>query len=440
MYFPLDAAQLAAEVESGSVVQAARGKGEWQNLTGVDQLARFVDSTLKCGLELAQVLTPPVARAGLLLSDASGRIEQVLLQCPGQGTAQRMAPAWNILSQELSPQAKMVVVIPAGPDGQKVQETLQREISQPDKLHFLTNSNPYPMTVWSRDSVLPIADAQGQTTLLIPQRSFWAGGDLEGNTGDLSVPWVMAESKLDLPVQVKPQPWISLDGGNVVNNATTAFVGQDSLDNTEKLLQERGSKAKALTQLETVLGKAVVVLPQAAFHLDLFCTPLGERKVLVGDPRLALDLLASLSAEQRAQVESTLASAAEVKPEGLLARYTGEGQEKFDQTAALLIDLGYEVERVPCLLPGRRGDPTLSYNNVLIEDYQEADGSPVKKVYLPEYGCQPLDEAARQTYEVAGYTAVSMPLAQLSCKMGSLRCSALPTRRSNDLKGPQVLP
>jgi len=430
MYFPLDAAHLAAEVESGGVFQGSRVKGEWQNLTGVVQLARFVGSTLKCGLELAQVLAPPVAQASLLLSDAAGRIEQLLLQCPSSGTARRMAPAWDILSQELSSAAKMVVVIPAGPEGQKVQETLQREISQPDKLHFLTNSNPYPMTVWSRDSVLPMEDAQGRTTLLIPQRSYWAGGDPEGNTGDLSVPWVMAESNLGVPITVRPQPWVSLDGGNVVNNSTTAFVGQDSLTNTEKLLRERGSETLAITQLETVLGKTVVVLPQAAFHLDLFCTPLGERKMLVGDPRLALDLLASLSVEQRAEVEIALASQAQVKPEGLLARYTGAGQAEFDQAAAQLIDLGYEVERVPCLLPAERGDPTLSYNNVLIEDYQESDGKQVKKVYLPEYGCQPLDDAARKTYERSGYTVVAMPLAELSCRMGSLRCSALPTRRS----------
>lgn len=435
MYCPLNAASLTDSLEKGRSAQVAFVDGPWQDLTSPARLAQLVQSNLRCGLQLAQALAPPVAQSGLLLSDASGKIEQLMLQCPGRGSAEALAPAWSRLSEELSAEAKMVVTVPPGKDGQEVQDYLLQHVAHPEKMQFLTNAHPSRMSVWSRDSVLPVVGPDGQTTLVVPLRRSWAGSNPEQDTADINVPWLMAGSNLEHPVKAAPQLWVSVDGGNVVSNATTAFVGSDSLRNTVQLRAEQGkaaSEEEALQDMQDLFGKNIVILNQggqAAFHVDLYCTPLGEKKVLVGDPGLALKILDGLPPKERYEAEKSLADKAELMRDGLFDKYrqahgSPEAQSRYDEVAAQLEGLGFEVERIPCLPPGKLGHPSLSYNNVLVEEYDE-----VKKVYLPQYDCPPLDQAASALYQSLGYTVVPLPLTELSKMQGALRCSALPTNR-----------
>jgi hypothetical protein len=118
-----------------------------------------------------------------------------------------------------------------------------------------------------------------------------------------------------------------------------------------------------------------------------------------------------------------------------------------DDIAGQLRALGYAVHRVPLLLPGsgvpgaERGSPPrtttapagvlapgypwLTYNNVLIENL------PAERiVYLPQYGWEAMDRAARRAWEAIGYRVVPVTgLTASAIHGGSLRCCVKVLRR-----------
>ena len=413
MYVPEAPDGFARDLERGGKVEVRLPKSpEWTRVTNPEQLQKMVEDAWTVDCQLAQSLIP--GPAGLLLSDSSGEIRRLLLQCPSQGFAETIGPVWNTLATHTDELAKLSIAIPSGSDGERIRARLQQSIERSDKIQFVEVQDGGLLSQWSRDSVLPMADG----LLAVPNRRYWAGGSPEGETSDVAVPYLLAEQNGN--ASVRPIPWISLDGGNVVSNQTTAFVGQHSVDDTAALLKERG--LDALEALRSCLGKEVVVLPQATFHVDLSCTPLGEKTMVVADPGLGLELLQSLSPEERSRINEEMGRAAALDGEALIDSYLSDNKscEAFDEMASKLAAQGYDVVRVP-YLAAERNQPVLSYNNVLVDGNQ---------VFLPQYGCEPLDRQARESYERLGYAVVTVPMARISRKMGSLRCSALPTERA----------
>ena len=81
-----------------------------------------------------------------------------------------------------------------------------------------------------------------------------------------------------------------------------------------------------------------------------------------------------------------------------------------DNAALQLQRMGFRIIRIPCLPNGLNNDMdkndrvmgvSFNYSNVLAEVYED-----VKKVYIPRYGFQEMDEAAAAAYEKAGYEVV----------------------------------
>ncbi|MBX3167384.1 MAG: agmatine deiminase family protein [Candidatus Eremiobacteraeota bacterium] len=425
---PRNAAAFAEGIEEHRAVELQMPRSrEWTRVTSGEQLLRLVETAWDTGYQAAQALLPPVAGAAMLLSDAGGQIRNLLLQCPDLHFAQTIAPVWSQLAEHTSPETQLTVAVPAGATGDSARDYLNEHVARPEKLQFLTvEGGEHWLSQWSRDSVLPLRTAQGEEMLGVPNRLHWASANRnpEGETMDTVVPYLLAQQ--GRTQKVSPLPWISLDGGNVVNNGSTAFVGEDSLHNTGKLLEETGCEQPAQEVLCHVLGKPVVVLPQMTFHIDLACTPLGEKTMLVADPALGQKLLQAVPVAEQAALEREMARAANLPEESLLAGYLAQpiDPQSFNQAAEQLRQEGYQVVRVPFLGAPAYDQPVLSYNNVLVEEYGDR-----KQVFLPQYGCGPLDRAARRCYEELGYTVVPVDMAEISRKQGALRCSALPISR-----------
>lgn len=428
MKLPRAAADFAESLEEGRNVEIYLPESSrWTPVTSPQHLRKLMETAWTTGYQLSQGLLPPVAGGTLLLSDAGGRIQDILLQCPSAGLAEKLAPVWDQLARHTSDQTTLSIAVPAGPSGDEIRKLLTESIEAKQKLRFLAVAEgQYLLSQWSRDSTLALQTPEGGQVLGVPNRRHWstANNNPEGVTMDTAVAYLMARTGQS--EAARPLPWISLDGGNVVSNHRTAFVGADSLRDTENLLKEYGSEQPSVSTLQAVLGKEVVVLPQMTFHIDLACTPVGEEVVLVADPAWGRKLLEAVPVDQRASLGQSMARAAGLEGEELLGRYLENPvpATAFDETAEQLKDLGYQVIRVPYLPAPQRDQPILSYNNVLIEEYAD-----VKQVFLPQYGCPPLDQAARKIYEELGYTVVPVEMAEISRKQGALRCSALPTER-----------
>ncbi len=159
---------------------------------------------------------------------------------------------------------------------------------------------------------------------------------------------------------------------------------------------------KALNRPVTVMGRDNPITEHveepATDHMDMGMTPIDDNTFLVGDPRLARELL-GLPADSRNRDQA----------------------EDFDAYAQTLESKGYKVVRVPHMEPKVNGDPYLTYNNCLMERF-EKDGQEVRRVFLPVHGVQATDDYAIKTWEGQGFEVIPMRLDKLSCDWGALRC------------------
>lgn len=186
---------------------------------------------------------------------------------------------------------------------------------------------------------------------------------------------------------------------------------------------------KEFGQKVTPMGMDVPETPEiegpANDHLDMGLTPLDEKTMAVGDPSLALSVLGRMAPERREEVAALLsqASGIDVKAADLTMQsgYYPNQQRDFDSYAKQLEDSGYRVVRLPYAEPSW-GRPNISFNNCLMERFHREDGTEVKRVFLPVYGIQELDELAVKTYESEGFEVHPMPLATLATRKGALRC------------------
>ena len=131
-----------------------------------------------------------------------------------------------------------------------------------------------------------------------------------------------------------------------------------------------------------------------------------------------------MTADEKKQAEAKLSEVAG-KPV-TLEDYFGPGlrnrdnQEDFESYKRIAERKGLSVTRMPHLEPGG-GLPYISYNNCLMERF-EKDGQEVRRVFLPVYGVEKLDNYAIGTWQSKGFEVIPMELGALSAYWGALRC------------------
>jgi tetratricopeptide (TPR) repeat protein len=308
-----------------------------------------------------------------------------------------------------------------------------------DRLVFVKLPDNAMTTLWPQDPFLVLRDESG--IRLLASKQFLRDDD-----------HILAEYVArHLGVKCDSSA-LGFAGGNIVSDGKRVFIGADTITRNAAALKQ---SAQQITESFTAeLGREVAVIgtsPQAIAHIDMVLTPLGGRRMLVADlawgARLAEEALrenaSSVQAFERrcmrtffghAEIERvrTAGGGAYRPPEvvGQTRRAVADSRslaEETDRLAQELARKGYTVKRVPFLSvhaastgeSPRRGQsadyPTLTYNNVLLEG--------TRRVYLPQYGFDVLDKAAKKAWRDLGWEIQPIGALTVSAMhQGSVRC------------------
>lgn len=267
------------------------------------------------------------------------------------------------------------------------------------------------MSMWSRDNAVTLTrQSDGREILLLP-RSFRDDGQLDAYLNRIIIqssgaaPAFLAETVPDLIVR---RSQLDFEGGDVVANGRHVLISAATIADNARDLEL--SQDEVVARFEAEFGRQVIsVDPEPDFHIDMGVTLLDDHTAAVADPGLALELLDGDGTGLPAGELATMRSTSEKK----------ELQSKYDRLAQTLSEHGYRVVRMPNLAGEALRSPYLTYQNVLLENF---DG--VKRVYMPVYGVPSTDAAARAAYEAEGFEVVPIEAALLSTRLGgAIRCA-----------------
>jgi hypothetical protein len=223
----------------------------------------------------------------------------------------------------------------------------------------------------------------------------------EGWTGDLSVARALARWDPSLRVVESP---LHVEGGNVLLTRGHVITGPLTvLDNAARL---GADPAAVRGMLATAFDRRLVVVESAdprlaEEHVDMYLSVVGDRRLLLGDPRLAL---ACDSLDGPLQELGTFDPRTQVE---LAAEY--------DRIAARLRSEGFSVARVPIL--HATDGIVVTWNNAVVE---ERDGRRV--AYVPRYGLPDLDAAAHACWRREGFEVRPVSAERVVVLGGSVRC------------------
>jgi len=414
----------------------------------------------------ARQSSPLFGIGGLIFPDSGGKIKHMALQLgnvefdkplPGE-TREALLGVWQQLMQKMSPETRFTIVCADRSGQSSVQQMVEQNGIESERVQVVDAKSSQGMSIWIRDSMLPVRGPAGETRLLVQDRTYWPGPE------DGQIAPLLQQANPEMTHQ--PHPALRIDGGNVLSNQKQTIVGSDSILHTRARLQELAQdpeKKKSIEEFyqqasgktpddsmwedlprlvfENEFKRPVLVVArdreQPAFHIDMTMTPLGDDRFLVGDPSMAIAALRSLTPEEKAAtnrsmgLQAGITSGEDLVEKLIQANSSPEKQADYDATARELAQAGYEIQRIPALMGLRTtwSVPYLTYNNCMLEDYSQADGEPVKKVYLPQYGCGVLDQMAQAIYRSHGYEVVPLEMGAISKLEGAIRCSSYAIER-----------
>ena len=311
-------------------------------------------------------------RTGLTIAPAGAGVPLDTIRLQLSPTPGSVAHALHLLRDALvsfDPATRFVVIVEPGADLDALARLVDRfSRGGRSRVRFV------PMacaTVFAQDNALATRDAQGRPVLLVP-RAFRAG---ESRAEDALDP-DEAERALGLPVRRSRLYW---EGGNIVHDVTSSFVGVDTLaENAARLglvagetmailRAELGVPIAALGRLEQSsfdpIGHRSVSSGQASFHVDLDVALLGRfgrarrPRALVADAARGLDFVDDVLAK-RWRVEGHFLPARDIRRH-VRAEYDACASARHPlllEYAATLEKHGYSVTGVPDLRIDTRMD------------------------------------------------------------------------------------
>jgi hypothetical protein len=409
-----------------------------------DQLVRRTFADVGSDALQARALTVPFTEAmrpkparPRLIATAEGAIARMLLTIPSYAVAaEPLSAIYRGLLRELPASVGLVILTheaAASEIGRWLGEAARTHTAEvvqaPDHLQF---------SVWAEDGYVVVRDEESGSTDFVEPFSFPRYGD------SLVADFVANASDLD-----KTQAPLYFQGGNVLIGDDFFFIGADYpaetlrylgtvlipatgespahqvhrlygeyLDPVRKLIylastipvpaqQRRSIELDGAQWIEEVFVGNRAGTVQPIFHIDMFVALAGGKRVLVGDPRLAAELL-EIPLQPHAMAEV------------------------FDDIARSLARLGFEVLRNPLPL-AYMDDPEkrvrtwyfATSNNALVH----APARERPAVFLPTYGYGAWESLAvtdrrnREIWEGLGFDVRQLgdfhPLAE---ELGALHC------------------
>ena len=263
------------------------GSSKWHVLLGV--VLGLATSMGLLSVDHGRVGIAPQS-AGPLLSDCDGTLRQVVMHYSAEA-ADVLVPTYRTFLRQLPVDVTVHVVCP----DQQAYDDLLARIGETD-CRLSPVIVGHPITAWSRDRWLALGACGSQPAVLLYPRgedgaAVWPAreGD-ERVAGDLAVALGsgVASRRSDL----------YFDGGDFAADSETVFVRPAVLfRNLQRTVETR---EELLDHLAAVLKRRIVLLENAPdHHVAMYMMPIGNRTVLVGDPRLAERLLAGSPARTR---------------------------------------------------------------------------------------------------------------------------------------------
>jgi len=347
-----------------------------------------------------------------LVADDGGPVAEILLHYSVTSEAE-LGKIFHDLFQHLSQTARVQVCCP---NEQSAEAFASRwgtaAVGQGRSVHVINVNRP--ITVWARDRRICRQAPDGESaSCFVPTAH--ATYDPE-KQNDLVLPSLLWSTGLVPSVALTS---MHLEGGNVVSNRRHVFVGANALEDNEHRFD---SEESLFGELGRLFGRPTISIQGLDggvpwIHTDMYLTPIDSKTILVASPVLGCELLPhrrTINAINRGKPVSVEFDA--ITPESLR-------QQRFDDVAKQLTDLGYQVIRMPALINVQK-DWMVTYNNVIM-DYQAGQ----RVVYMPIYNVPELDRTAAQTYEALGFEVKPIDVSAIFQLGGAIRCLANVTRR-----------
>lgn len=315
-----------------------------------------------------------------------------------------------------------------------------------DNVRFVLSPR-FSYSIWAQDAYVAITEQNGGDVL--------AEGVLFPRYDDMTI---ADDVSLQSPVSVL-QSSLYFQGGNVLGGPTKTIIGQDYIWKNQTRVTLETSQV-VLDKFKSTFGTDIIPIGgartgsyswyesgvlsgygyQPIFHLDMYITPTGvvgpsgKEIVLLGRPSKAHAITGRWV--ERSNPADTFD----------FSQY----DDFFDETEAQLSN-HFEVRHLPLQLTwGNLQIPRLekqyyilSFNNVVIENYTAADGSPVRNVIMTTYaqdaaafGMDPgirrdLEDEAERIWKDLGFKVFRMDgMEDLAYGLGSIHCITKDLRRS----------
>ncbi len=344
-----------------------------------------------------------------LIPEATGALDEVVLHYVPSMDAAIEAPYTDFL-RAIAPDVRVVLVVAAAMSAED-EATLDRRLSSIDPSGALRNrvrrvESPGPITTWSKDRALV-------TYAPKPGASAWLIAPSEPNTSwvERHNDWLTVESiaKASSGRFLARSAPFDFDAGDVIVDGSTLIVDTNFLEkNKHRGIPDSAELRRRLSAWfrapVLVIGERPGDTPQ--HHLAMYMTPLQPGLVLVGDPGLARDLVGEKYEPGESSVETA---------EPLQADFSTATQARFDFAARELARRGYRVERIPNVPFDAK--TYFSYTNGVFETRGER-----KIAYMPIYGVDALDLAARKTYERLGWEVRPIRVRSVYQAHGTVGC------------------
>jgi hypothetical protein len=338
------------------------------------------------------------AAAGPLLSECDGALRRVVIHY-ADAADEDVVPTFRDFLRQLPAGVDVRVVCPSA----DTFDALSRQVG-PTECRLTPVLVDHPVTSWSRDRWLALGPERGgPTTLLCPRAE--DGADVwPARKGDQKVADDLAAA-LAPAVRARRSDFF-FDGGDFDADGETAFVRPSVLlRNVQRTVTTR---EELLAKLEAELRRKVLLLEGAPdHHVGMYLMPVGGRTVVVGDPKLAEQVLAGAPDEA--------AAVAAFLPGG--PDFTQATADRFEAVARRCREAGYTVVRIP-LVPGADGRTYLTYVNAILD---ERDGR--RTVYAPSYPfAGSLNRSAAAVWAEVGYEVRPVECDRAVRNFGGLHC------------------
>ena len=370
------------------------GASKWHVLLGV--VLGLATSMGLLAVDRSSAVKSPKS-SGPLLSDCDGTLRQVVIHYTSEA-ADVVVPTYRAFLRQLPADVTVQVVCP----DRRAYDDLLAHIGATD-CRLSPVIAGHPITAWSRDRWLALGACGDQPAVLVCPRSEDGAAVWPAREGDERVAGDVAAALG--PSVLSRRSDLYFDGGDFASDGETVFVRPAVLfRNLQRTVETR---EELLDDLAVILKRRIILLEAAPdHHVAMYLMPIGNRTVLVGDPRLAERLLAASPA--KSAVDSYLPGGPD---------FSEATAERFDAVAEQCQAAGYRVVRIP-VAPGVDGRTYITYVNAILD---QREGHHI--VYMPTFGpAEVLNRAAAAVWVGLGYEVRLVDCTASSRNFGALHC------------------